>query len=341
MKKVLSALFFVALMTLTFYIVFQTQDLGEVLETIAVMNKAYLALAIFTAFFFVAAEGILFFYMFRSIGDRVGFLQCIKYAFIGFFYCGVTPSATGGQPMQLFHMQRDGHKVADSTVVLISAATAYKIILVVMGIGIAVFWWGGLKNHLGMYMPLYFVGLFLNAALVALLLAILLNGRGMEKILLGLERFAVKIHILKHSEKRIEKMEEVVKQYRKVVLFLKTHLHVVLFLTVVTFIQRCSVFGLTYFIYRGMGLSGAGLFTVMALQAVVYITVDMLPLPGSQGITELVYTAVFGQIFVGGTLTISMCVTRGINFYLPFIVSAVVAGISFFHKKKGKQEISQ
>lgn len=341
MKKVLSALFFVALMTLTFYIVFQTQDLGEVLETIAVMNKAYLALAIFTAFFFVAAEGILFFYMFRSIGDRVGFLQCIKYAFIGFFYCGVTPSATGGQPMQLFHMQRDGHKVADSTVVLLSAATAYKTILVLMGIGIAIFWWGGLEKHLGMYMPLYFVGLFLNAALVALLLAILLNGRGMEKILLGLERFAVKIHILKHSEKRIEKMEEMVKQYREVVLFLKTHMRVVVVLVVVTFIQRCSVFGLTYFIYRGMGLSGVGLFTVMALQAVVYITVDMLPLPGSQGITELVYAAVFGQIFVGGTLTISMCVTRGINFYLPFMFSAVVAGISFFHKKKGKQEISQ
>ena len=136
-------------------------------------------------------------------------------------------------------------------------------------------------------------------------------------------------------------MEEMVEQYRKVVQFLKTHVHVVIFLTLVTFIQRCSVFGLTYFIYRGMGLSGAGLFTVMALQAVVYITVDMLPLPGSQGITELVYAAVFGQIFVGGTLTISMCVTRGINFYLPFIVSAVAAGISFFRRKKGKQEISQ
>ena len=341
MKKVLSAVFFLALMTLTFYIVLQQQDLEEVLTTIAGMNKGYLLLAVLSAFFFVAAEGILFFYMFRSIGDRVGFMQCIKYAFIGFFYCGITPSATGGQPMQLFHMKRDGHKIADSTVALLSVAIAYKLILVLMGAGIVICWWSGLKNHLGDYLPLYFIGLFLNAALVVLLMAILLNSRGLFKLLAGLEKFGVKLHLMKPSVKRIEKLKEMVKQYHEVVQFLKTHVRVVFFLVVVTFLQRCTVFGLTYFIYRGMGLKGASLFSIMALQAVVYITVDMLPLPGSQGITELVYAAVFDRIFIGGTLTISMCVTRGINFYLPFLFSAIIAGFSFFHKKKGIQETVQ
>lgn len=65
--------------------------------------------------------------------------------------------------------------------------------------------------------------------------------------------------------------------------------------------------------------------TVILLQASVYIAVDMLPLPGAQGITELMYKNVFAMVFPGSFLTASMCVTRAINFYFLLIVSAGVA----------------
>lgn len=94
--------------------------------------------------------------MFHSLGEKAGFLQCIKYAFVGFFYSGITPSASGGQPMQLYYMNRDGHSFVHSTIALVCAAMAYKLILVLMGIGIALFWWQGLKDNMGNLMPLYF-----------------------------------------------------------------------------------------------------------------------------------------------------------------------------------------
>ena len=83
-----------------------------------------------------------------------------------------------------------------------------------------------------------------------------------------------------------------------------------------------------------MGLSGTDAFTIMALQAVVYISVDMLPLPGSQGITEIMYAAVFQKIFIGNTLTVSLCVTRGINFYMLMIISALVAVYCWWRARK-------
>ena len=90
---------------------------------------------------------------------------------------------------------------------------------------------------------------------------------------------------------------------------------------------------LTYLIYRGMGLTGCHALTVILLQASVYIAVDMLPLPGAQGISELMYHTVFAPVFTGGTLAASMCVTRGIGFYLPLIAGAVVT-LSVFAKRK-------
>ena len=296
------------------------------------MHKGYLVLAALTALFFVSAEGILIWYLLRAIGDRCSIFSCLKYSFTGFFYSGITPSATGGQPMQLYHMKKDGHKVADSTVVLMSVATAYKLVLVLMGLGIGIFWWQGLCNNLGEYLPIYFLGLFLNAALVAVLLAIMLNGPGMELFLVSAEKLLVKLHLLKPSEKRKESIHGMVEQYQSTVCFLKGHMGIIGFLVGFTFIQRSSVFVLTYFVYRGMGLSGAAPLVIMALQAVVLIAVDMLPLPGSQGITELMYVAVFGRIFVGSSLTVSMCISRGLNFYMLLIISACVAAYAWWKK---------
>ncbi len=96
-------------------------------------------------------------------------------------------------------------------------------------------------------------------------------------------------------------------------------------MTAFTFVQRFSVFFLTWLIYKGMGLSGHSMMAVIMIQATVYIAVDMLPLPGAQGITELMYKTVYSIIFPGAFLTASMCVTRSINFYLLLIVSALIA----------------
>jgi hypothetical protein len=56
----------------------------------------------------------------------------------------------------------------------------------------------------------------------------------------------------------------------------------------------------------------------------------MLPLPGSQGITELMYAAAFRHIFTGNGLMISMCVSRALNFYLPLVISACVAAYAWW-----------
>ena len=77
-------------------------------------------------------------------------------------------------------------------------------------------------------------------------------------------------------------------------------------------------------VYLGFGLEGTSAMKVILLQASVYIAVDMLPLPGAQGITELMYQAVFAHVFTGMYLIPSMLVSRGINFYFLLVVSLII-----------------
>ena len=63
----------------------------------------------------------------------------------------------------------------------------------------------------------------------------------------------------------------------------------------------------------------------------------MLPLPGAQGITELMYQAVFAHVFTGAYLIPSMLVSRGINFYFLLVVSLVVVlAVRVVEKRKTK-----
>ncbi|MCI9136136.1 MAG: flippase-like domain-containing protein [Lachnospiraceae bacterium] len=333
-KNVISAGIFLLLAVLTFSAVFKGNDMTAVYRAMKRLDSIYLCAAAATAVFFVSAEGIMICYLLRCLRYKTSMAACVKYSFVGFFFSGITPSATGGQPMQLYYMQKEGHKVSDSTVVLMTVAVIYKFVLVVMGAGILLFYHEPLAGYLGNYLYLYYLGLFLNTALVVILLFIMISPRCFKGIVTGGEKILKKLHLLKSSKERTEKLIEMADQYHEAVLFFLKNKSKIAVVVAFTVVQRCSVFFLTWLIYRGFGLEGTSAFTVMSLQAAIYIAVDMLPLPGAQGITEMMYKTAFAMVFPGTFLPASMCVTRGLNFYMVLMLSALVA--VWCHLRAGK-----
>lgn len=114
-------------------------------------------------------------YLLKGIGEKAGLLSCIACSFIGFFFSGITPSATGGQPMQLYYMKKGGIRISSASVVLMTVAAIYKFVLVLIGMGILLFWRRPLKERLQGYYWLYFLGLFLNVIMVTALLFIMFS----------------------------------------------------------------------------------------------------------------------------------------------------------------------
>ncbi len=333
-KNLISVLLFLLLAALTFSAICKGNDMTEVAKAVRKMDAWYLFGAMGLGIFFVSAEGLMICYLLRALGNPIAAGRCIKYSFIGFFYSGITPSATGGQPMQLYHMKKDGLKISESTVVLMTVAVLYKFVLVVIGIFMLLFGYHPLKNYLGSYMWLFYLGLLLNTVLVIFLLIVMFGPKLFNNIVTGVERFCVRFHLLKHSEERIEKLSGFAEKYRETVQFFAGHKGKIVAVTLFTVLQRCSVFFLTYLVYLGFHLKGTDALTVMMLQASVYIAVDMLPLPGAQGITELMYKSIFVGVFRGTYLTASMCVSRGINFYFLLITSAILTVIVYILERK-------
>ena len=161
----LETLLFLAVMVLTLRFCFSGQKPQEIWAAVKSMRGMSLAGAVALGLFFVCMEGTIIRILLGAAGGKSGLLTCISYSFLGFFYSGITPSATGGQPMQLYEMKKDGNSVSSSTVVLMVTAVCYKLVLVCIGTFLLIFQGEMLRQYLGGYFGLYLLGLFLNLAI--------------------------------------------------------------------------------------------------------------------------------------------------------------------------------
>ena len=57
-KNIISAIIFILLAVLTFYVIFKGNDMEAVVESVRTLHPLYLCAAVATAFFFVSAEGL-------------------------------------------------------------------------------------------------------------------------------------------------------------------------------------------------------------------------------------------------------------------------------------------
>lgn len=333
-RKRIQVLLFVGIMGLTFYAVFHKQDLPKIWDAICKMSWVSILVAMALSIFFASAEGIMMWYLLRSMGNKCRLCQCLRYSFVGFFYSGITPSATGGQPMQLYYMNKDGWKVSESTVILMTMALAYKLVLVIVGTTMLVAWYQPLKNYMGNMVLLYFLGIILNLGVILVIIGAMAFPNILIQIADWFELLLVRIHIWKPKENRKEKVKEFVGQYQQSVRFMAGHKSRILVVMFITALQRFSMFLLTYVVYKGFYLAGESVWKIMELQAAVTISVDMLPVPGAQGITEIVYQAVFSNIFTEEYLVPSMLVSRGVNFYFLLVFCGIVAAWAAIKVKK-------
>ena len=334
-KLVINIFIFLAIMIVTMWFVFRDEGVEAVLTAMKQMSFGHLLLAVVIALFFVGAEGVMIWYLLHSIDGSSSLGSCISCSFIGFLFSGITPSATGGQPMQLYYLKRDGNSWSLSSVVLMTVALMYKLVLVIFGAGILLFWHGPLRGYLGKgYYRLFLLGLSLNTALVVGLLMVMFTPSVIRMLIAKAEWLAVKLHLLKKAGSKQARLDHFMENYQHALSFLKGHKGKMLIVFLGTVVQRAAVFALTYVVYRGMGMSGVSLTTIMWLQAAVYIGVDMLPVPGAQGITEAMYRRAFLDIFTASHVTASMCISRGISFYLMICVGLAVTLYEFCIKKE-------
>ncbi len=323
-KLMINGLVFLSVALLTVFTMFNGYSLSDLIGSMSHISLFWLLLCVVAAMLFICVEGCIFWILLTQKDKRPSIFKCLRYAFVGYFYSGITPSATGGQPFQLYYMRKDGNSTALSTVTLLSMALFYKLIMVAMGVALLLFWSKGIVAYLGAYVWVYYLGLTLNILILFLILAFMLIPEKTKSMIHTLELLLVKMKVLKENNIRKERIDLFIAGYKDSVDFIFQNKFKIGVLTVLTFIQRSSLLFIPLFIYLGLPLENTSFLTILCIQASIYVAVDMLPIPGAQGITELIYSNALGGIFTEQYLKTSMIITRSVSFYLILLIGMMV-----------------
>ncbi|MCI5649774.1 MAG: YbhN family protein [Fusicatenibacter sp.] len=339
-KTAANLIFLIVIFVLTVYGVFRGEDLPGMIAAIKDTDVRWLALGVLCVVFFIWGESIIIWYLLDSFQISVRKSTCFLFSSVGFFFSCITPSASGGQPMQLYYMKKEKISLPVSAVILMIVTITYKFVLVAAGVGILFFGRGFLHRYLEGILPIFYLGIVLNILCVTAMLVLVFHPVLARSILVKglflLERY----HILKKKESRLKRLENSMDVYRDTAAYLGTHKLVMARVLAVTFAQRTALFAATWFVYRAFRLSGTTPATIILLQAVIAVSVDMLPLPGGMGISETLFLKIFQPVF-GELILAGMVLSRGLGYYGELLVSAVftvAAQLTIGHKRQGVEQ---
>ena len=325
----------------TLHLIFREQELPEIIHDLKGADPRWIFFGACAAVSVVAGESLIIHYMLRVLDQKTSFLKCLKYSFIGFFFCYITPSSTGGQPMQMYHMKKDKIKIGYSTLIMLMITIAYKSVLVLMALGFLAFNFDTVAQHAGDMKWLIVLGFVLNMSFISALILVFIKPIWARAIGIRTVDILTKLRVMKrrHKEKYTEKIIRICDTYAMGADYIKRNLWVVLNVFLITAAQRICLASITWIVYRAYGIGSTSFVDILTLQIMIGVAVEMLPLPGAAGITEGCFLLAFTDIFGLELVKPALLISRGLTFYLILLLGGIVvftvycAGIKKDRKK--------
>ena len=107
-------------------------------QAIKSADVIWLLPGVFLVMFFIWGESIIIWYLMRSFRINLKKRICFLFSSVGFFFSCITPSATGGQPMQIYFMKKEKIPIPVATVILmIVTSTSLYVMVTIINITVA------------------------------------------------------------------------------------------------------------------------------------------------------------------------------------------------------------
>lgn len=272
-KTIFNVIFLLVVFTGTMYGVFHGEDIGEIVKILEQVNVLWLIPGVICVVVFIWGESIIIYYMMRTLKIRLKKWTCFLFSSVGFFFSCITPSASGGQPAQIYYMKKEKIPIPVSTLVLMIVTITYKLVLVVVGLWLVLFGQGFIHKYLWSIRHIFYLGTALNVFCVTAMLVLVFHPRLAREILVKGMALLEKLHFLHHKEARIEKLNASMAIALPLVVVLKPFLGCEFMLALHVVMLVVGILFITNFKFRKPKNLTMGAIVVIVAMAVIGILV--------------------------------------------------------------------
>lgn len=325
------------------------QTIGDVFKS---MNWWYFALFIGFVLLNYLISSLIIFLFARLYTRHYKYHQAYANNAIGAFYSAITPGSSGGQFAQVYTFKKQGIPVSNSASIfvmsfiisqsvlivvgLISLITSFNLIITLNAIPITI-------GDISFSIPIWafiILGFGLNLLVIFLLLFMSYSKRFLGFVSNNIINLLAKIRLVKNPDEKRKNIRIQVENYRIELRRLQSNIP---FTTLVVFLMFLNlvISQLSPF-FSGLALNAFDLSSINVAQKIYDCVVfcnfhqmvtGLIPLPGSAGISEIVFASLFGSssnyysqdFYLHGGLNIILLVWRFGTFYIPFFINGIFA----------------
>lgn len=246
------------------------------------------------------------------------------------FFSAITPSATGGQPFQIYYLNKTGVDLGTATNLVVEQSTLYQIALVIMAL-VAI-----ILNSFFDFFPsdlllkkLVLIGFAVNFIVIAILAYISFGKKSNKFLILKFINFLHKIKIIKDKEKMINKAEGAIDKFYVSAHNLNGNKSVLIQGIIYNFIGLAFLYITPLVVAYSLGdYTSLNIMTTLVASAYVMLIGVFVPIPGGSGGIEFAFISFFGFYITGSTLLAMLLIWRFVTYYISILIGGLVLIIS-------------
>ena len=325
MKKLKSQSIILVFITAIIMYLLLKDDFPQIVSTILSMKYIYLIIGIVLIVFYWLIKAIALYLISKEYSKTISFKSIFLQTTITQFFNGVTPFSTGGQPMQIYMLNKSKISLAKSTNIVMQEFITYQVALVLYGIfAVLVNYKLEIFNDAVVLKNLVLLGFLINTS-ICIVMLILSFSKKMSKTLFNIVfKVLSKLKFIGNLDSKKEKWNNRLVEFQESAELFKKNKLLFAKCFILNGIALTCYYVIPYFLI--IGIEGTMLITPLtAIVASAYTLIigSFVPIPGGTGGIEYGFLRFFGVFNTGSTLSAILLVWRFITYYLGIIVGGV------------------
>ncbi len=253
------------------------------------------------------------------------FIRTFVTAMLGLLYSAITPFATGGQPVQIYEMSKNGIKPGVAGAVIAVKSLVYQVAMLAYALSCAIFVWKLFDSQIPHFELYMIFGIVCNAIFITVILAVCLSKKITLRIAAAMIFLFSKLRLVKNYEKSLKKTYKQIKLFNASMATAMKSKRVSFLCLVVTIIQLTALFSVPYTIYRAFHFSEVTLFYIVSANAIISMITAFIPMPGGSGAAEGSFYLFFKIFFPASLLLPVVVIWRAVTYFSCIIFGCFVA----------------
>lgn len=306
-------------------------DFSNIINTLSGANYLWIVVALLCFLIGIAFEAKAYQEIIQGYEYNYTFKKSYKMLLITKFFNGITPFSSGGQPMQVYMLKKDGIRLTKATNIIIQNFIIYQAALVAFGIiAISINYSLKLFTEVTLLKQLVTIGFLINTLVMVGLIVISFSSKFNHFIVEKSIFILSKLKLVKDKEKTLEKWREKVDDFHEGAEYLKNNKLLCLRTFIYNMIYLTLNYAMSYFVILALAKTTTDATILKSICASAYVLImgSFVPIPGASGGIEYGYLKFFGNFISGTLLKASLLIWRTISYYLPMLIGGILFNIN-------------